>query len=116
LYLSVITIMEIRFGIERLEAKGAVKKADLLRRWLSAAEIVYRSHVIPVAVEIAHRAGELLSQAVTDGARPTTEDALIAATADVKHLRLLSRNGKDMKALRVAWSDPLSSLPHGGSR
>jgi predicted nucleic acid-binding protein len=111
LYLSVITIMEVRFGIEKSEAKGARQKAAQLKRWLAVAETAYRARIIPVTVDIAHRAGELLQGAVAGGTTPSSEDAIIAATADVQKLHLLSRNSRDMKALQASWTDPLASLP-----
>jgi predicted nucleic acid-binding protein len=60
LYFNVATIMEVRFGIEKSLAKSATKKAARLRLWLAAAETVHRGHILPVTIEFAHRAGELL--------------------------------------------------------
>jgi predicted nucleic acid-binding protein len=55
LYFSVVTLMEVRFGIEKAQAKGATKKAEALRKWLAAAESAHRSRIIPVSAEIARR-------------------------------------------------------------
>jgi predicted nucleic acid-binding protein len=107
LYFSVATIMEVRFGIEKFSAKGATKKAARLRLWLAAAETVHRGHILPVTIEIAHRAGELLYRAVAVGMAPSAEDAIIAATASVNG----SRNVRDMKALYANWSNPLKVIP-----
>jgi PIN domain nuclease of toxin-antitoxin system len=60
LYLSAVTIFEVRFGIEKCLAKGATKQAERLQRWLTAAETTHRARIIPVTIEIAHKAGELL--------------------------------------------------------
>ncbi len=111
LYFSVVTIMEVRFGVEKSAAKGATKKAEHLRKWLAAAETVHRNRIIPVTIEIAHRAGELLYGAVAAGMAPSAEDAIIAATADVKGFTVLSRNAKDMTALKANWSNPLDAPP-----
>lgn len=111
LYLSVMTIMEVRYGIEKLRAKGATKKAGDLTRWLASAETIYRGRTISVSIEIAHRAGELLHSAVASGMAPSSEDAIIAATADVRGFAVLSRNAKDMQALKVAWINPLTTIP-----
>src|ERR1700683_1724052 len=83
LFLSVVTLMEVRFGIEKCRAQGATKKAATLSRWLAWAETLHLSAIIPVSVEIAHKAGELLWRAVAAGAAPSSEDALVAATAAV---------------------------------
>jgi len=101
LYLSVITIMEVSFGIEKLATKGARRKATYLARWLAVAETAYRGRIMPVTMEIAHLAGELCG-AVAAGTLPSSEDATIAATASVYGLHLLSRNRNHMQALKGA--------------
>jgi predicted nucleic acid-binding protein len=108
---SVVTIMEVRFGIEKCRAKGATKKAERLQKWLTASETTHRGHIIPVTIEIAHKAGELLYAAVAAGTTPSAEDAIVAATAYVKGFQVLSKNAKHMKALQVSWLDPLESIP-----
>lgn len=45
------------------------------------------------------------------GIMPSAEDAIIAATADVKGFTVLSRNAKDMAALKANWSNPLDVAP-----
>lgn len=111
LYFSVVTIMEVRYGIDKSHSKGATKKAAQLRRWLTSAETLYRNRIIPVSIEIAHKAGEILYAAVTAGMMPSSEDAIIAATAEVKGFAVLSRNAKDMQALKANWLNPLHTLP-----
>jgi predicted nucleic acid-binding protein len=116
LYLSVVTILEVRFGIEKCLVKGATKQAERLQRWLTAAETTHRSRIIPVTIEIAHKAGELLYGAVAAGVTPSSEDAIVAATACVKGFQVLSRNAKHMNVLQVGWFDPLESIPPDVSR
>jgi len=116
LYFSVATLMEVRFGIEKCLAKGATKKAERLRRWLTAAETAHRGRIIPVTIEIAHKAGELLHGAFAAGMMPSSEDAIVAATACVKGYQVLSRNARHMRALQADWCDPLESIPPDVSR
>ena len=111
LYFSVVTVMEVRFGIEMARHRGATQKARRLEEWLLAAETVHRERLIPVSSDIAHRAGALLHRAVTEGVTPSTEDALIAASAEIRGFAVLSRNGKHMRALTDHWFDPLDLLP-----
>lgn len=113
---SVVTIMEVRFGIEKSLAKGATKKAELLQKWLAAAETGHRDRIIPVTIDIAHLAGELLYRATQAGNAPSSEDALIAATAQLRGYCVLSRNAKDMRALQVDWRDPLALAMSGAAR
>ena len=111
IFLSSITIMEVRFGIEKLRARGAEARAAALRQWLLAAETVHAHRIVPVSAEIAHAAGALLHRAFRNGGKPSSEDALIAATADRLGFRLLSRNAKHMRLFGVDFTDPLSNLP-----
>lgn len=111
LYLSVVTLMEVRFGIEKCRARGATTKAEALRKWLASAETVHRNRIVPASAEIAHEAGALLWGAVASGASPSTEDALVAATAAIKGFTVLSRNGRHMRALKAVWLDPLETVP-----
>jgi len=111
IFLSSMTIMEVRFGIENLKAKGAEARATALRHWLLAAETAHARKIAPVSTEIAHKAGELLYRAVRNGGRPSSEDAIVAATADCLGMRLLSRNARHMRLFEVSFLDPLSELP-----
>jgi toxin FitB len=111
LHFSAITVMEVKFGIVKLAAKGASNKATQLKRWLLAAETVYQPRIVPIGIDIARKAGELLYGAVGRGHSPSTEDAIVAATADVLGYTVLSRNARHMAALSVRWLDPLQSLP-----
>ncbi len=111
LYFSAVTIMEVRFGIQKALAKGATNKAAQLGRWIAAAETVHRGHIIPVTIEIADRAGKLLYEAVAAGTMPSSEDAIVAATAVVNGFRVLSKNGKHMAALKADWFDPVETIP-----
>jgi hypothetical protein len=111
LHLSVVTILEISFGIEKCSSTGATKKAEALRRWLVAAETIHHGRIIPVTIEIAHMAGAMLNAAVRTGYAPSSEDAVIAATARLEGFRVLSRNAKDMIALGADWLDPLVAPP-----
>lgn len=111
LHFSVVTIMEVRFGVERLSARGATIKADTLRKWLLVTETLYRSRIVRVSPEIAHKAGELLHRAAQEGADPGSEDALIAASAEIMGFRLVSRNERHMRALGADCLNPLGTMP-----
>jgi predicted nucleic acid-binding protein len=111
LYFSTVTIMEVRFGIERARARGASQKAAQLARWLVALETAHRDRIIPITSEIAHKAGAMLARAVAAGAAPGSEDAFIAASAQVLDFTVLSRNARQMRALTDRWLNPLEVLP-----
>jgi predicted nucleic acid-binding protein len=108
IHMSVVTIMEVRFGIERLLRKGATSKANRLKSWIVALEVTHRDRLIKVDSSIAHHAGVLLAKAEAKGFSPSTEDALIAASAALNSFTLITRNHRDMSAMIDECVDPLS--------
>ena len=108
---SVVTLMEVRFGIERLQQKDATRQAADLAKWLLVAETIHADRLVPVSISIAHRAGQMLARAESTGVKPSAEDALIAASAVESGMRLVSRNRKHMNALGIDCIDPLDTLP-----
>ena len=58
LFLSVLTIGEIRLGIERLRRKDQ-PQADLLEQWLRGLHLAYQDHLIDVDADIAEAWGRL---------------------------------------------------------
>lgn len=107
IFLSAVTIMEVRYGLERLKARGATSKSAALAKWLLITETIYRGRIVWVSPEIAHRAGEMLAQAEKAGLTPGAEDALIAASAAVSRYLLVARNERHMRAFDIEWENPL---------
>jgi predicted nucleic acid-binding protein len=90
LHLSVLTVGELRSGIEKL-GEGARK--ERLRVWLEQ-ELPgwFGDRLLPVSAVVADRWGRLVGEA----GRPVAAiDSLIAATAIVHGLRLVTRNARD---------------------
>lgn len=54
LYLSVVTVGELRTGVERLRHRGDIKQADLLERWLRQVTQSYADAILPFDEETAH--------------------------------------------------------------
>lgn len=103
LFLSVITLGEAARGIAELPA-GA--KRSRLTRYLTELEKDYESRVLPVTAAIAHRWGELTAASRGKGKALPAADGLIAATALVHGLAVMTRNGKDFAAAGVEVIDP----------
>ncbi len=108
IYLSVITLMEVRFGVERLRLKGATAKASRLNDWIVSLEVVHRDRLVKVDGAVAHLAGSLLAKAEAMGFSPSSEDAMIAASAELHNFTLISRNHRDMSAMIDRCLDPLA--------
>jgi predicted nucleic acid-binding protein len=104
LYLSVLTIGELLFGIDRLpESK---KKSDLWK-WLSS-DLVARfgERIVTVDFDAAHRWGRLEGEARAKGTALAVIDALMAATALRHGLVIVTRNTKDFTSLPVRVENP----------
>ena len=89
-FLSVLTIGEIRNGIERLEDG---RKRERLRLWLeSDLQGLFGNRLLTVSAMVADRWGRLRAQ--LRHSVPTV-DSLLAATALQHDLRLVTRNEQD---------------------
>jgi len=96
--ISAVTVEEIAFGM-------AWKPDDKIRRWLSrflaeACDIISVSHVI------AEEAGVMRGTFRAAGITRTQSDMLIAATASVHGLTLVTRNTRDFDACRIKVFNP----------
>ncbi len=95
-FLSVVTIAELRHGIERL-ATG--RRRSRLDEWLRD-ELVLRfeGRVLPVGTRIAEAWGRLVARLEAQGRPINAMDALLAATAEQHTLTLVTRNESDFEA------------------
>jgi predicted nucleic acid-binding protein len=100
-FLSVVTLLEIERGILLVERRDA-EQARCLRRWLEKRVLAeFDGRIIPVDTAVARRCAALH---VPDP-RPAS-DALIAATAMVHRLTVVTRNVADFSATGVQLLDP----------
>jgi len=100
LYLSVVTLGEIRQGIEQLRRHDS-RQAHSLSAWLTDLISFYGDRLLPVDGPVADEWGRL--RAVRS---VPVIDALLAATARVHHLALVTRNEKDFAGLGVTTINP----------
>ncbi|MBV8084731.1 MAG: type II toxin-antitoxin system VapC family toxin [Chloroflexi bacterium] len=102
LYLSVMVIGEIRQGIERLRA-GDSQRAAEYERWLGTLRRDYADRIVSVTEQIAEEWGRL------NAARPLPMvDGLLAASARVLGLTLVTRNERDFRGLSVIVLNPFN--------
>jgi toxin FitB len=104
LYVSVLTIGEIRFGVDLL-AHG--KRRSELEQWLER-ELPewFEDRILPVDQSIAERWGLLRAQAQMKGRPLSVIDALLAATALQHNLTLVSRNVSDFRVAGLSIVNP----------
>jgi toxin FitB len=107
LYLSVLTLGEIRKGITALPAS---KRRVRLESWLQVElKSRFSERILPVNLEIADRWG-LLAAAAGKQAKPLAViDGLLAATALHHNLTLVSRNISDFTNASVPLINPWTS-------
>ena len=94
-FLSVVTFVELRHGIGRM-AEGARRKK--LDEWLrSELPLRFEGRIALVDGAVADECGRLVARCETGGRPINTMDALIAATAQVHGLTLVTRNVSDFQ-------------------
>lgn len=104
LFLSVVTLGEVRQGIEQVRRRDRAQ-ADRLGRWLDDLGRHYADRVLPVDRAVADEWGRL--RAIRS---VPVMDALIAATARVHGLTLVTRNTKDVAGLGVPLLNPAGNV------
>jgi predicted nucleic acid-binding protein len=96
-FLSVVTLTEIRYGIERL-AVG--KKRRQLEDWLeNDLPLRFENRILSIDSAVADACGKLVARREMLGRPVEAMDAFIAATAEVHRLTLVTRNDSDFEAM-----------------
>lgn len=101
LFLSAITILEIEAGTLQLARRDAAQGA-VLRNWIDGKVLpAFADRILPIDTAVAQRCAQLH---VPD---PRAErDALIAATALVHRMRVVTRNVADFQPMGVDLLNP----------
>jgi predicted nucleic acid-binding protein len=101
LFISAVTILEIEMGILQLERNDA-KQAAIYRTWLNSHVLkAFSDRILPFDTSVALKCAQLHVP------NPKSErDAIIAATAIVHGLTLVSRNEKDFKHIDIELINP----------
>lgn len=101
---SVIVLMEIEHGIQRLERKDPTQ-AKQLRRWFEhQVKPGFGPHALPVDLDTA-----LICAGLHAKTPKSPHDALIAATALRHGLTVVTRNLRDFEGMDVPTLNPFSS-------
>ena len=97
---------EIRKGIEQLRRRNDSQQVAALEVWLQSVVREFGDRVLAVDAEVAEAWGRLYyNNDISDG---NAIDALLAATAQVHDLTLVTRNTRDFEGLGVALLNPFN--------
>ncbi len=104
LYLSVLTLGEIRKGLAGLSQS---KRRTHLEAWLEVElQARFSGRILPIDAAVADRWGVLAADAKRKGTVLSTIDALLAATALHYNLTIVSRNVSDFANAQVPVLNP----------
>ncbi|HXY99801.1 MAG TPA: type II toxin-antitoxin system VapC family toxin [Stellaceae bacterium] len=103
-FISVITLAELRHGIERLAAGRRRRRLD---EWLrDELPLRFEGRALPVDVAVADAWGRVMARGEAAGRSISTMDAFIAATAIAHGLTLVTRNAADFAGTVEAIVNP----------
>ena len=99
LFLSVVTLAELRYGIERM-ADGSRRRR--YEQWLEhELPLRFERRILSVNRGIADAWGRIVALCASDGKPISAIDAFLAATAQVHRLTLVTRNAQDFTVLKT---------------
>lgn len=108
LFLSVLTVGELRRGVERVRRRDPRAGASL-DSWLLRVIAGYRDRILDVDLQVVEEWGRL---GVPDPL--PVVDGLLAATAKVRGLVLVTRNVRDIETTGVPHLDPFLPTDENG--
>jgi toxin FitB len=103
-FVSVVTVGELRRGVELIRRRGDVRQAKKLESWLEELLVEYKDYILDINQDIGQLWGKLRV--------PRPEDALdkqIAATALIYDLTVVTRNHKDFSNTGVRLLNPFKA-------
>ena len=104
IFISVCTIAELRFGIASL-AKG--KRRDQLDGWLrSDLQARFDGRIVGIDIPIAEAWGGIQARAKRKGRTISPMDGLIAATAEIHGMTVVTRDTRHFEAMGVTLLNP----------
>jgi len=102
-YLSVLVLGEIRKGLERARRRDP-SRARVLENWLSSIDTSFADRILPIDLAIADEWGRMSAKRSV-----STIDALLAATAKVNGMTLVTRNTANVSDLGAKILNPFEA-------
>ena len=102
-FMSVVSVGELRRGVESIRYRGDTRQANQLEKWLANLLVEYQDHILDITQDIAQLWGRLRV--------PHPENALdkqIAATALIYELTVVTRNHRGFVKSGVRVLNPFT--------
>ena len=102
-FMSVVSVGELRRGVESIRYRGDTRQANQLEKWLANLLVEYQDHILDINQDIAQLWGRLRA--------PHPENVLdkqIAATALIYELTVVTRNHRDFVKTGVRVLNPFT--------
>jgi toxin FitB len=106
-YMSVISLGEIERGVVLLQSRDSIR-AEKLAKWLAGLRVEYSKKMLPVDEKVSMVWGQLSARKERGDA-----DGLIAATALVHQLIVVTRNTRDFEYSGVKLINPWNEVSPG---
>lgn len=103
IFISVVTVGELRRGVESIRYRGDVRQANQLEKWLENLMAEYQDHILDINQDIAQLWGRLRASHPENAL-----DKQIAATALIYELTVVTRNYKDFVKTGVRVLNPFT--------
>jgi predicted nucleic acid-binding protein len=105
-FVSVITLAELRYGIERMATGQRRRRLD---EWLgNELPLRFEGRILAIDGATADAWGKIVARSEASGRPISVTDAFIAATAEVHGLTLVTRNARDfeptLKSIVNPWN------------
>ena len=99
IFISAVTVEEIHYGLRWKPNPRILTAVELF--------IAERCEVLPISPEIARRSGGMRGAFQASGQTRSLSDMLIAATAQIHHLTLVTRNVRDFTDCAIPVFNPV---------
>src|ERR1700683_5548563 len=99
IFISVVSLAELRYGVERM---AAGRRRNRLELWLRhELPLRFENRILPVDADVGGGWGRTVSRSEAAGRPIGVMDAFLAATAEINQLTLITRNVSDFPMLRT---------------
>jgi toxin FitB len=103
-FLSVVTLAELRYGIERMPAGARQKRLNM---WLTEElTLRFEGRILPIDAYVADIWGRVVARSQALQCTMSVLDAFLAATAEVHRLTLVTRNISHFQVLGDSVLNP----------